>query len=93
MMKLYSFFSHIHVIILVIGLSGFACSFLYFIMIRRHIAKEKLTILKDPSVIFQIPLPAKQVLSNEGVKYYYGFHIGMGLFIICLLLLILISYL
>ena len=92
MMKIYSSFSYAHFVLSTTGLAGLVCCFHCLIMTRRHIAKEKLLTLEDPSVMFHIPLPSKQVLSNKGIKYYYGFHIGMGLFIICLLLLIILFF-
>ncbi len=75
-------------IILAAALGGFVYGFYCQTMARRHISKKKLVRLEDPSILATGPMPPKQILSEEGLKYHRGFMIGMGLFAVGIITLI-----
>ena len=78
-------------IIFIFGLSGFACGFYCQFKARNYISKEKIAQLKDISIIANGPMPPKEILSDEGLKYYKGFCIGATIFVASMLLLTLLK--
>lgn len=54
---------------------------------RQHISKKKILSLVDLSVIARGPMPAKEILSEEGLKYHRGFVLSIVIFFICVALL------
>ncbi|HLG22622.1 MAG TPA: hypothetical protein VI382_07380 [Candidatus Manganitrophaceae bacterium] len=81
----------VKVIILLIGLSGFGYGFYCQIKARQHISRDKLANLKDVSVVATGPMPPKAILSEEGLKYHFGFRIGVAIFCSSIILLLILS--
>lgn len=80
-----------NIIVSAIAISGWIYSFYCQFQARKHISKDKVDQLKDLSKLANGPMPCKEILSEEGLKYYRGFCIGGGIFIGCILLMTLIS--
>ena len=78
-------------VILFASLIGFAYGFYCQTKARGHISREKLATLKDISVVARGPMPPKEILSDEGLKYYRGFQIGAAIFIGSIVLLLILS--
>jgi hypothetical protein len=66
-----------------ISFVGFAYSLYNQIQARRHISKDKIAKFKDiPIFEYRPSMPPKERLSDEGLKYYKGFNVGMAIFVI-----------
>jgi hypothetical protein len=77
--------------ILTIGLAGFAYAFYCQTKVRRHISREKVAKLEDVSILATGPMPPKEIISDEGLKYHRGFRIGSAMFVVSLILLMALS--
>jgi len=76
---------------LVTALCGFAYGFYCQTKARKHISKDKISALKDTSILATGPMPPKEILNNQGLKYHQGFQIGMALFACSLITLVILS--
>jgi hypothetical protein len=79
-------------VLLAIALSGFAYGFYCQTRARNYISREKVSELKDLSKLATGPMPPKEILSEEGLRYYRGFTIGLVVFLVCIFLLLLIHH-
>ena len=78
----------IKIILLAMALGGFIYGFYCQTKARKCISKEKISNLKDTSVIARGPMPPKEILNEEGQKYYKGFCIGAAIFIGSIIMLL-----
>ena len=78
------------IIFLVISLSGFSYGLYCQFQARKYVSKEKIQQLKDTSMVASGVMPPKEIISEEGLKYYKGFILGAFLFISGLVLFILL---
>jgi len=78
-------------ILLIIAFCSFAYGFYNQVQARKHISKDKISKLKDMSIVANGPMPSKEILSEEGLKYHIGFKTSAAIFIISLLLLALLD--
>jgi hypothetical protein len=78
-------------VVLLVGLIGFAYGFYCQVKVREHISREKLATLKDTSVVATGPMPPKEILSDEGLKYHRGFQFGVAIFGGSIALLLILS--
>jgi hypothetical protein len=76
----------LNLLLIVAALGGFAYTFYCQNKARANISREKLARLRDPRRALKGPLPPKTVLTDEGLKYYKGYYIGMGVFAVCIVL-------
>ena len=81
----------LNMLLIVGALCGFAYTFYCQTKARAHISREKLARVKDPRRVLKAPLPPKTILTDEGLKYYKGYYIGMGVFVVCIVLALLIN--
>ena len=79
------------VFLLVVALLGFGYGGYCQAKARKCISKDKIQQLEDTSIIANGPMPPKEILNEEGLRYYKGFCIGSGIFIGCLILLVIVS--
>jgi hypothetical protein len=78
-------------ILLTLGFAGFAVGFVLQFRLRYHISKERLLELIDtPHELYRSP-PPYRVLSESGRRLFRLMIIGLGVFIICLLTLLLVT--
>jgi hypothetical protein len=78
-------------LLLVTALCGFIYGFYCQTKARKYISKEKISALEDISILAHGPMPPKEVLSNQGLKYYQGFQVGMAFFVCSLIILVILS--
>jgi len=83
--------TNFELIILILGLNGFAYGFYCQVKARNYISKEKIAQLKDVSIIATGPMPPKEILSDAGLKYHKGFCIGSAMFVASILLLMILK--
>ena len=81
----------LNLLLIIAALSGFAYTFYCQNKARAHISREKLARLKNPRGALKTPLPPKTILTDEGLKYYRGYYIGMGVFAVCIVLTLIIN--
>jgi hypothetical protein len=82
--------SFLNMLLIVGALCGFAYSSYSQTKARAHISREKLELLKDRRSALKA-LPPKTILTDEGLKHYRGYYIGMGVFVVCIVLIFLIT--
>ena len=82
---------YIKILFLVTAIGGFIYGFYCQMQARKYISKEKIMHLKDTSKIATGPMPPKEILSDEGLIYYKGFKIGVGVFMSSLVILLAIA--
>jgi hypothetical protein len=80
--------SFLNMLLIVGALCGFAYSSYCQTKARAHISREKLARLKDHRSVLKA-LPPKTILTEEGLKYYKGYYIGIGAFVVCIALILL----
>ena len=81
----------IKIVLFVTALGGFIYGFYSQTQARKYISKEKISELKDTSIIADGPMPPKEILSEKGQKYYKGFCLGVTIFIGSIILLIIVK--
>lgn len=84
-MRLLNFF------LIVAALGSFAYTFFCQTKARGNISREKLARVKNPRRVLQGPLPPKTVLNDEGLKYHTRYYIGMGVFILCIAIILVMT--
>ena len=84
-MRLLNFF------LIVAALASFAYTFFCQTKARGNIDREKLGRVKNPRNALKGPLPPKTVLNDEGIKYHTRYYIGMGVFIICIAVILVMT--
>ena len=78
-------------LLIVAALCGFAYTFYCQTKARGNISREKFARAKDPRRALQGPLPPKTILTDEGLKYYRRYYVGMGVFAVCIIIMLLIT--
>ena len=73
------------------ALFSFAYTFFCQTKTRANISREKLSRVKDPGSVLKGPLPPKTVLNDEGLKYYRRYYMGMGIFALCIVIMLLMT--
>ncbi len=81
----------LRVVLIIIAILGFMYGFYCQTKARKCISKEKLKEISDTSILATGPMPPKEILNEEGLKYNQGFRIGAAIFIVSILLLSLLS--
>ena len=76
-------------IVLVVSLGGFAYGLYCQCKARHFISKDKIVKLEDTAIIANGPMPPKEILSDEGLKYEKGFSLGASIAIAGSIVLIL----
>jgi len=76
---------------IIIAISGFVYGFYCQTKARKCISKERLKEIKDTSILATGPMPPKEILNEEGLKYHKGYCMGAAIFVASLLLLSLLS--
>ena len=81
----------LRVVLIIIAISGSIYGLYCQAKARKCISKEKLKELNDTSILATGPMPPKEILNEEGLRYNQGFRMGVAIFIASLLLLSLLS--
>lgn len=84
--------SSIQLVVLVIGLAGFAIAFVVQFILKKHVSMEKIKAETDPSKIFQNSIPPKKYLTDQGIKLFNMFKGGAIVFIGAIVVLMLTNF-